>query len=202
MKSISNLNRIILLLTGIFAGYEIVAGIEGYPFSVIIFLTISFGVLLLTCFLLILLGFEILENPIVVIFATVLPLGLSSAIIALMFPFLLLPYISIALVGLLTIILSRFLATRKVAVISLSLVHGIMGLIIVGTPIYSFINGSNRPLFIMISLGGALIGLGGVLLFFLKTERPLLSRQQIYFLLPAILFFMTISFIIGFSNSM
>ena len=201
MKNISNLNKIVLLLTSIFAGYEIVSGIEGYPFLVIVFLTISFGALLLTCFLLILLGFEILENPIVVIFATVLPLGLSSAIIALMFPLLLVPYISIGLVGFLSIILSQFLATRKVAIISLSLVHSITGLIIVVVPIFSLLTGFNRPQFIMISLGGALIGLGGVFLFLLKTERPILSRQQIYTLFPAILLFMTISFIIGFSNN-
>jgi hypothetical protein len=55
---------------------------------------------------------------------------------------------------------------------------------------------------LMVSLGGALIGCGGILLFLLKTKRPLLSSKQIYTLFPTLLFFMTISFIVGFSNEM
>lgn len=202
MKEISKFNRIILLFTSILAGYEIVSGVEGYPFHVIIFLTISFGVLLLACLLLIFLGFEILEKPIVVVFASLLPLGLSSSIIALKFPVLLVSYLLIGLAGFLTIILSRFLTSKKAAIISLSLVHGITGLVIFITPIFLFLTGAVQPFFLMVSLGGALIGCGGILLFFLKTKRPSLSNKQIYMLFPTLLFFMTISFIVGFSNSM
>ena len=202
MKDISKFNRIILLFTGILAGYEIVSGVEGYPSHVIIFLTISFGVLLLACLLLIFLGFEILEKPIVVTIATMLPLGISAAIIALRIPFLLVSYLSIELVGFLAIILSRFLTTKKAAIISISLVQSITGIIIVVIPIFSLLTESKRPHFYMVSFGGALIGLGGLLLFFLKTERPLLSRKQIYTLFPTLLFFTTILFIVGFSNSM
>jgi len=53
--------------------------------------------------------------------------------------------------------------------------------------------------YILVSLGGALIGLGGLLLAFLKAGKPILDRDTIYQLLPVILFLMSLSFIGGFS---
>jgi len=53
--------------------------------------------------------------------------------------------------------------------------------------------------YLLVSLGGGLIGLGGLLLAFLKAGKPLLSQEVIYQLLPIILFLMSLSFIGGFS---
>jgi hypothetical protein len=53
--------------------------------------------------------------------------------------------------------------------------------------------------FIFVGIGGALIGIGGLLLSFLKTGRPILSRDAILTVLPGLLMLMTIAFVAGFA---
>jgi hypothetical protein len=50
-----------------------------------------------------------------------------------------------------------------------------------------------------VGVGGALIGMGGLLLSFLKTGRPILSRDVLLSALPALLLLMTICFVAGFA---
>ena len=64
---ISILDRILLLLTGLLAAYQVAIGIEGLSALPTIAYTIAFGVLLVAGLLLIILGFEVLESPVVVI---------------------------------------------------------------------------------------------------------------------------------------
>jgi hypothetical protein len=47
-------------------------------------------------------------------------------------------------------------------------------------------------------VGGALIGLGGLLLSFLKAGKPILSRETIFKVLPGLLLLMTACFVAGF----
>jgi hypothetical protein len=47
-------------------------------------------------------------------------------------------------------------------------------------------------------VGGALIGIGGLLLSFLKAGRPILSRETILKVLPGLLLLMTAFFVAGF----
>jgi hypothetical protein len=47
-------------------------------------------------------------------------------------------------------------------------------------------------------LGGALIGIGGLLLSFLKAGKPILTRQTILSVLPSLLLLMTAAFVAGF----
>jgi len=202
LKEITKSNKIILFFTSILAGYEIVSGIEGYPSHVIILLTISFGILLLTSLLLIFLGFGILEQPAVVVIASVLPLGISSAVVAINFSDMFVSYLLISLVGFLTIILSRFVSNKLLAVFSLASVHAIAGLIIFISPLFLYQKGVVNTSFLMVSLGGAFIGLGGIFLLLLRANKSLFTSKQIYSLFPTLLFFMTISFIIGFSEGM
>jgi len=65
MKKISVLDRILLLITGLLAAYQIVAmdgitGLAGWAY------TIAFGVLLVAGLLIIIMGFEVLDSPWVV----------------------------------------------------------------------------------------------------------------------------------------
>jgi hypothetical protein len=60
-------------------------------------------------------------------------------------------------------------------------------------------NGTSRPIFSLVGLGGALIGLGGLLLSFLKTGKPILSRNTILKILPGLLLLTTAAFVLGFS---
>jgi len=48
-------------------------------------------------------------------------------------------------------------------------------------------------------VGGALIGVGGLLLSFLKAGKPILSHETILKVLPGLLLLMTICFVVGFA---
>jgi hypothetical protein len=51
----------------------------------------------------------------------------------------------------------------------------------------------------LVSLGGALIGIAGLLLAFLKTGKAILPRDSILAILPALLLLMTVCFVAGFA---
>ncbi|MBI5945679.1 MAG: hypothetical protein HY864_15065 [Chloroflexi bacterium] len=78
------------------------------------------------------------------------------------------------------------------------MVHGIAGLTIFLLPIILSVQGKTQPLFSLVGIGGALIGIGGLLLSFLKAGRPILSRETIFKILPILLLLMTICFVAGF----
>jgi hypothetical protein len=59
-------------------------------------------------------------------------------------------------------------------------------------------NGTMKSGFALVGLGGALMGLGGLLLSFLKAGRPVLSKETILRVLPALLLLMTGCFVAGF----
>jgi len=63
MRKITVPDRILFLFTAIIAGAEIVSGINSHSVAAITFYTIAFGVLVLSGVMLILFGFELLENP-------------------------------------------------------------------------------------------------------------------------------------------
>jgi hypothetical protein len=57
---------------------------------------------------------------------------------------------------------------------------------------------SDGPLsLLIISLGGAFIGIGGLMLTFWKSGKPVLPVEQILRVLPWLLLAMTISFTVG-----
>jgi hypothetical protein len=65
-------------------------------------------------------------------------------------------------------------------------------------PIIVSFRGNTEFLFSLVGVGGALIGLGGLLLAFLKAGKPILARETILKLLPGLLLAMTLCFVIGF----
>ena len=73
----SILDRVLLLVTGLLAAYQIAFVIDDFSALPLITYTIAFGVLLVAGLLIIILGFEILDNPVVVIVSTIIPLMLS-----------------------------------------------------------------------------------------------------------------------------
>jgi hypothetical protein len=88
---------------------------------------------------------------------------------------------------------------NKLPLLILIIVHGIAGMTIFLLPILSVISNLAASGFLLVSLGGALISLGGMLLALLKAGRPLLSRETIYRVLPALLLVMTAAFVTGFA---
>jgi hypothetical protein len=196
----SPLNRLLLLVTCLLAAYQVVVGINGLENVPTIAYTIAFGVLLVACLLIIILGFEVLDSRIVVMFSTIIPLSLSLGLIWEHIPSLRLPYLIFAIIGYLAIIITRVIEfSTQISAFILSIVHGIAGLVVFLLPSFLSAQGTTRPGFAFVGLGGALIGLAGLLLYFLKTGRPIVSRQIILRILPAIFLLMTVSFVVGFT---
>jgi len=199
MKKISVLDRILLLATGLLAAYQIAVGMEGMEPLTIWFYTISFGTLLVAGLLLIILGFEGLESQIIVIVSARIPLSLSLGLVSEHLDGYTIPYLIFCVVGFTAIAITRFSVTGKIAAIVLAVVHGIAGLIIFLLPIFLSIRGAMPAGFVLVGLGGAVIGLGGLLLAFLKAGEPILSQKTILTLLPSLLFLMTAAFVGGLS---
>jgi hypothetical protein len=193
------LDRILLLLTGLLAAYQIVVGIDKLSTLPIIAYTIAFGVLMVAGLLLIILGFDVLDSPVVVIISTVIPLSLSLGLVWEHLAAYRTLYLIFAIVGFLAIVITRSVPMKnKLPVIVLACVHGIAGMTIFLLPVIIAISGASHPVFALVGVGGALIGVGGLLLSFLKAGKPLLSRETIFRILPSLLLLMTAAFVAGF----
>lgn len=191
------LDRVLLLMTGLLAAYQVVVGVEGLGSVPTWSYTAAFGVLLIAGVLLIIFGFEILESPLVVVVATIIPLSLSMGLVAQYLPGQTKGFASFGAAGLLAILITRYLAPGRGAALVLAFVHGIAGLIIFGLPIYLSLNGVTPPGFMLVGLGGALIGVGGLLLAFLRAGKPILSQEFIFRVLPGLLLLTTAAFVAG-----
>lgn len=197
---INPFHRVLLLVTGLAAAYQVVVGINGLEQIPIIAYTIGFGVLLVAMLLILILGFEVLESPAVVIASTAIPLSLSLGLVWEHIPELRSSYLVFAFSGFLAVILTRALpAPAKLSVVVLAVVHGIAGMVVFLLPSILAAQGVAHPGFALVGLGGSLIGLGGVLLTFLKTSNPIVSRETLLNILPALFMLMTVVFVIGFA---
>lgn len=192
-------DRVLLLVTGLLAAYQVGFGIAGIEILPMISYTIGYGVLLVAGLLIIILGFEILENHWVVIVSTLIPLGISLGIVAENYQSASVGYLVFAVVGFLLVLISRWAKNKLLAVGLLALVHGISGLVIFISPILLLLQGATPAGYSLISVGGALIGVGGILLAFLKSEQPILSKNTILTILPGLLLAMTLCFVIGYA---
>jgi len=199
MKKMSALDRILLLVTGVLAAYQIVVGIDGLSTLPTAAYTIAFGVLLVAGLLLIIFGFDVLDSPLVVIVAAIIPLSLSLGLVTQYLPTLTMLYAAFAFAGLTAIAVTRFAAPGRVGTIVLAVVHGIAGLIIFGLPILFSLQGRTPIGFALVGVGGALIGLGGLMLAFLKAGKPILSQNIILAALPGLLLLMMAAFVAGFA---
>lgn len=196
---ISSLNRILLFATVFLAAYQIAIGIDQMDSVPIIAYTIAFGVILVAGLLLVILGFEVLDAPIVVIISTIIPLSLAMGLVWQHLASLRTSYLVFAIVGFLAVTVTRSITMQnKLPVFVIAIVHGISGMTIFLLPIIIAAKGEVRPGFAMVGIGGALIGVGGLLLSFLKTGKPILSKDRIMKLFPALLFLTTALFVAGF----
>lgn len=196
---LSPLDRVLLLLTVVLAAYQVAVGIDGFDTLPIIAYTIGFGVLLVAVLLIFILGFDILDSPIVVIVSTIIPLSLATGLAWQYLASYRTLYLLFAIGSFLAVTLTRSIpAPGKLPVIVLALTHGISGMTIFLLPILLSIQGNAPPLFSLVGVGGALIGVGGLLLSFLKVGRPILSREIILKVLPGLLLLTTACFAAGF----
>jgi len=197
---LTSIDRILLLLIVLLAAYQVSVGINGLSTLPIIAYTIAFGVLLVAGLLLFILGLDVLDSPIVVIISTIIPVSLSLGLVWEYLPLYRTLILWFAIDGFAAIIITRsFSMPGKLPVIVLAVVHGVAGLTIFLLPIIYSVTGEANPGFALIGLGGALIGIGGLLLSFLKTGRPILTRETIFRVFPGLLLAMTASYVVGFA---
>ena len=195
----TSLDRTLLLLTGFLAAYQIAIGIDQMDSVSITAYTIAFGVILVAGLLLIILGFEVLDAPIVVIISTIIPLALSLGLVWQHLASYRTVYLIFTIVSFLAVILTRSIVMQnKLPVIVIAITHGIAGMTIFLLPIILSAQGQVMPLFSLVGIGGALIGIAGLLLSFLKTGKPILSRDTIMRLFPMLLLLTTALFVAGF----
>ena len=202
------LDRIVLLITGVVALYLIWRLFQAYqsspdkPISNIYYM-ISFAVLFVAGVLLIIFTYDALESPLVVIVAVLIPAGLSLGLVSEFYPKYEKAYLWFALIGLIAIAVTRFVeiaGLAGLATVVLIIVHSVAGLLIFGLPIFA-VSGKKAPGgFIWVTVGGVLIGLGGIALAFLKTGRQLLffSSEFVFTILAPLLLLMTLAFTWGF----
>jgi hypothetical protein len=197
---ITPLDRGLLLAACLLCAYQVVAGINGLESVPTVAYTIAFGVLLVAGLLMIILGYEVLDSPAVVIVATIIPLSLSLGLIWQYASAWRIPYLIFAINGFLAVLITRtVLKPRRLATIVLALVHGVAGMVVFLLPCILAANGTTGPGFALVGLGGALIGLGGLLLSFLKAGKPIVSQETILQILPGLLLLTTIAFVAGFA---
>lgn len=190
-------DRLLLLITGLLAAYQVAVGIEGLGNLAIASYTLAFGVLLVAALLLIILGYEALSSPWVVIVSTLLPLGISAGLVAEHCLTLASGYGAFAIAGAIAVALTRFLLRGRSATVILAVVHGIAGLIITGLPVWAVVGRGVSPTYLLVSLGGALIGMAGLLLTFLRIGRPVMRSDQLQSALPLVLALSAGCFIAG-----
>lgn len=192
-------DRVMLLIACLLAAYQVAVGIDGLSTLPTLAYTIAFGVLLIACLLLIILGFEVLDSPAVVIASTVIPLALALGLAWQFLPAWRMAYLVFCIAGFLAVVVTRVIPMPgKIPTITLACVHGVAGMTIFLLPIYLSLTGMMPPAFSLVGVGGALIGVGGLMLSFLKAGKPILARQTIYTILPGLLLLTTASFVAGF----
>ncbi len=199
MERTSTTDRLLFLLTAFLAAYQVVNGLEGMETFTVVCYTIAFGVLLVAVLLLLILGLDILDSPLVAIVSTLIPLALSLGMVSQFLVELRDAYLFFTLLGFFAVVLTRYFGSPRISVIVLSVVHGVAGLIIFILPIVLTLQGETPAGFLLVSLGGGLIGIAGLLLAFLKSGRPILSREMILKVLPGLLLLMTGAFVAGFA---
>lgn len=196
---ISILNRILLLLTTLAAAWQVAVGINGLETFPIIAYTIGFGVLLVAALLLLILGYEALDSPVVVVVSTIIPLSLALGLIWEYWPSARAVSLIFALCGFAAIVITRAMPMRgKLPVLVLAVVHGLAGLTIVLLPLICVLRHAAPAGFLWVSFGGMLIGLAGMALSLLKAGKPLIPHATLLKLLPFLLFVMTTTFVAGF----
>ncbi|MCK5145581.1 hypothetical protein KAR48_02435 [bacterium] len=165
-----------------------------------LFYMISFAVLLVSGLLLIFLGWGILPSPWVIVVTTFLPMGIATGLVHEFYPEYGRHYLIFAVIGLLAIAITRFTNAGAIAVVALAFFHSIAGLTIVLIPWLAVKAGKVIKEYLFVSLGGILIGLGGIALAFLKSGSQLLffSGDFVMMILAPLLFLMALSYAFGF----
>ncbi|MFK5971561.1 MAG: hypothetical protein QM487_15780 [Candidatus Marithrix sp.] len=202
------LDQLILLLTGLTAVYLIyrfLQAIKGttekakYYYHYIV----SFAVLFVSGVLIILFDFAVLARPEIKIVATLIPFALATGLMCQFYQKYAKFYAMFLMLGFILIILLSYgiIDTKLVYPIF----HSVAGLTIFFIPIIAVKNKVADKGFIWVSVGGTLIGIGGIALAFLGAGNPLLgifTAEVVFAILSPILLLMALAYTWGFMKNM
>ncbi|HID39695.1 MAG TPA: hypothetical protein EYP36_09305 [Calditrichaeota bacterium] len=194
--------RILFLLTALAAAYEVVVGIENYSQLTIIYFTLGFGIILLSALLILLMGYDILENPALSVVATILPVSFALGLVNEYLTEWHLFFLFFMLFGILFIVIFKFLRRIRWSTFVLIPLHGLSGLVIFILPFYLALSGYKSLWFILVGIGGINMGMIGLLLTMIKIGKPLLNKEKILLLLPFILLLSTLFFGLGLNHGL
>ena len=201
------LDRITLLLTGLVAIYLLwrLYGHYREKKSIAdIWYMVAFGVLLVAGLLLIAFTYDALDNPLVVIVSYLIPAGISLGLVTQFYPQYGRGYLLFVVLGLILISVTRLFEIETLGKIVLPIFHSAAGLIIFLLPIFVVRAGRAPASLAWVSVGGALIGVGGIALAFLKAGNQLLffSSDVVFAILGPLLLLMSLAFGWGFIKEM
>jgi len=199
------LDIVLLLATGVTAVYMVWRFWARYGWEkkvYAIYYILGFAVLFVSGVLLIFMGYEILATPFVLTVASLIPFGISVGIVRQYYGKYTKAYIWFATIGLLAIAIGSFGKLDALRKIAVPLFHGIAGLVIFLGPFYVKKYGEGNPAkgFEWVGIGGVLIGLGGIALAFIASEKQLLffSPEFVFNILAALLLLMALAMAWGF----
>ncbi|MHA2270737.1 MAG: hypothetical protein ACXACI_02675 [Candidatus Hodarchaeales archaeon] len=163
---------------------------------------ISLLVLFVSGVLIILMDFDVLDEPLVPVVAALIPTCLAIGLFFAAWEeeqygwyyavYAVLGIIAVAVVRLMEEDLEDFNA------IAIMAVHVPAALIIIGIPLYTaLVSKETEVTSILFSIGGLLISVGGVLLAMLELDDPPLTKTEIYDILPLLLLIVGVFFVLG-----
>lgn len=196
-------DRITLLATGLIAVYLLWRFYNHYrekkSIASICYM-VGFGVLLVAGLLLIAFTYDALENPLVVLVSYLIPAGISLGLVTQFYSQYSKAYLAFVVLGLILIGITRLFEMEGAAKVVLPIFHTAAGLIIFLLPIVVVRADRAPSSFIWVSIGGTLIGVGGIALAFLKAGNQLLffSEDVVFAILAPLLLLMTLAFAWGF----
>ncbi len=197
------LDIVFLLLTGLVAIYMLLFFFKKNKeekCSCNLYFILSFLVLLVAGVLLIIFGWGALGNNFVAVVAGIIPFGLATGLIAKHYKKNEGWYGILMLIGLILIAVTRYGGMVKLGKIVYPIFHAIAGLTIFFIPIFLRLKEKVNCYYLFITVGGTLIGLGGIALAFLKAGKQLLffSQSFVLMILAPLLFLTALSYAIGF----
>jgi len=197
-------DQIVLLLTGLTAVYLAYRFFQEFkekevkPKQNIYYIT-AFIVLFVSGVLIIFLGFDTLTNPLIAIVATILPFGIAMGLVCEFYKKYAVAYLATMVIGLVAISLEQFGVFECKLIYPIF--HSIAGLTIFFIPILVVKNNRAHKGFIWVTVGGTIIGIGGIALAFLGAGKPLLgifTAELVFTILTPILLLMALGFTYGF----
>jgi len=198
------LDRIFLLLAGMMALYTIVTLLRrNKSLNTIIFHIISLSVLTISGILLIIFGWDILGlmgdgigNKLVAIVASLIPFAWALGVVSHLNKQLRKIYLPLLTLGIILISISRFSNSPEFARMVYPLFHGLAGLTIVVLPSVLLKKTQLKRPYLLVSLGGLFISVGGLALSFIMSGRQLLffSADFVLMILAPLLFMTTLAY--------